>query len=210
MPSATILIADISGYTDFAGRAALHHSSYVLRELLDLIIESVRLDLTISEIEGDAILFYRLGDPILPEILLKQCERTFLGFHERLKVIERDRVCQCGACEKASGLTLKFVIHYGQIEEITVSSFRKAVGIDMIVAHRLLKNSLPVHDYILASHAYRSASGVPRPISALRMDGVGRRISGHRPGLFRLRVARRAEALRPARASPTLLSHGRE
>ena len=55
----------------------------------------------------------------------------FANFHQRLRVIERDTVCQCGACQTASNLTLKFIAHFGYIKEIKVAQFVKATGIDM-------------------------------------------------------------------------------
>jgi hypothetical protein len=46
---------------------------------------------------------------------------------------------------------LKFIAHFGEIKEIKVAQFVKATGIDMIVAHRLLKNSIDSGEYILIS-----------------------------------------------------------
>jgi hypothetical protein len=74
-------------------------------------------------------------------------------------VIERDTVCPCGACQTASNLTLKFIIHFGYIKEIKVAQFVKATGIDMIVAHRLLKNDLDENEYILITEPCCSAVG---------------------------------------------------
>ena len=99
-------------------------------------------DFTLAEIEGDAVLFYRKGEPLRREQLIGQCLRMFSNFHRQLMVIERDTVCQCGACQTASNLTLKFIAHFGYIKEIKVAQFVKATGIDMIVAHQLLKNDV--------------------------------------------------------------------
>jgi hypothetical protein len=74
-------------------------------------------------------------------------------------VIERDTVCQCGACQTASNLTLKFIVHFGYIKEIKVAQFVKATGIDMIVAHRLLKNDVGAHEYILITEPCCAAVG---------------------------------------------------
>ncbi|MGH6719714.1 MAG: DUF2652 domain-containing protein [Alphaproteobacteria bacterium] len=157
---ATIFIPDISGYTEFASRTALDHSAHIVNELLDLIIESDNLGLTVSEIEGDAVLFYRMGEPISPKAMLEECCAMFRNFHSRLGIIERDTICQCGACQTASNLTLKFVVHYGAIKEISVSRLKRAAGIDLIIAHRLLKNHIPSREYVLATDGYRRASGM--------------------------------------------------
>ncbi len=105
--NATILIPDISGYTEFLTKTALVHSSHIINELLDLIVASNTLDFTLSEIEGDAVLFYRKGKPIAVDSLIRQCLTMFENFHKQLKIIERDTVCPCGACQTASDLSLK-------------------------------------------------------------------------------------------------------
>ena len=150
----TILIADLSGYTQFLSSTELEHSSHILNELLELIVESDALGLTVSEIEGDAVLFYKTGEPLGCNQVVRQCLETFESFHRRLKLIERDAICQCGACQSASHLGLKFVVHSGKLKEISVANFKKASGLDMIVAHRLLKNDLEAPEYVLVTDRY--------------------------------------------------------
>lgn len=48
------------------------------------------------------------------------------------------------------------MIHYGELNVIPVAHFRKATGMDMIIAHRLLKNRIGTPEYILATNAYRN------------------------------------------------------
>ena len=156
---AIILIPDISGFTDFTGATEIDHAAHIITELLELIVASNETDFTLAEIEGDAVLFYRKGEPLRREQLIDQCLRMFANFHQRLMVIERDTVCQCGACQTASNLTLKFIVHFGYIKEIKVAQFVKATGIDMIVAHRLLKNDVGAHEYILITEPCCAAVG---------------------------------------------------
>ncbi len=146
---AIILIPDISGFTDFTSATEIDHSAHIITELLELIVQSNKTDFTLAEIEGDAVLFYRKGEPLQREQLIDQCLSIFSNFHQQLKVIERDTVCQCGACQSVTNLTLKFIAHFGNIKEIKVAQFVKATGVDMIVAHRLLKNDVDSHEYIL-------------------------------------------------------------
>ena len=146
---AIILIPDISGFTDFTSATEIDHSAHIMTELLELIVASNETDFTLAEIEGDAVLFYRKGAPLQRQQLVDQCLTMFSNFHQRLMVLERDTVCQCGACQSATHLTLKFVAHFGHIKEIRVAQFVKATGVDMIVAHRLLKNNVDSDEYIL-------------------------------------------------------------
>jgi Protein of unknown function (DUF2652) len=156
---AIILIPDISGFTDFTSATEIDHSAHIITELLELIVESNKTDFTLAEIEGDAVLFYRKGEPLQRGQLIEQCLSIFSNFHRQLKVIERDTVCQCGACQTATNLTLKFIAHFGNIKEIKVAQFVKATGVDMIVAHRLLKNDVDSHEYILMTDRCCNAVG---------------------------------------------------
>lgn len=124
--NASIFIPDISGYTEFVSRTELDHSSHIINELLEVLVESNFTDLTLGEIEGDALLFYRTGAPLPFEDMTRQALAMFTNFHKRLKIIERDSICQCGACQTASNLTLKFVVHYGAIQQLRVANFVKA------------------------------------------------------------------------------------
>ncbi len=150
---ATILIPDISGYSEFLTRTELVHSAHIISELLDLIVASDTLGFTVSEVEGDAVLFYRTGAPIALDDVVRQCLALFEAFHTRLKIIERDTVCLCGACRTVSNLSLKCVVQYGTIKEIRVSRFTKVTGVDMIIAHRLLKNRIGSPEYILITQS---------------------------------------------------------
>ena len=151
--SATILIPDISGFTTFVTSTELEHSAHIVTELLSVLAEANTSGLTLSEVEGDALLLYRKGPAPSYGEVVDQCTKIFLRFHERLGAIERYSVCPCGACRTASGLGLKFIVHFGNIQEINVAGITKAAGLDMIIAHRLLKTDVPLPEYILITEA---------------------------------------------------------
>ncbi|MCF8262547.1 MAG: DUF2652 domain-containing protein [Melioribacteraceae bacterium] len=154
---ALIFIPDISGFTQFVTSTEIEHSNHIVKELLEVLLENNKLGLTVSEIEGDAILFYKIGSPpTLPEILA-QVKRMFLSFHGYLQIIERDRVCQCGACQAAHKMTLKFISHYGEINEVSVQQFKNIMGKDVILAHRLLKSGIPESEYFVSTKSYFDA-----------------------------------------------------
>jgi len=134
--SATILIPDISGYTEFLTKTELVHSSHIINELLEAILAANDNDFVLSEVEGDALLLYRKGTPIEADALVRQCVGMFESFHKQIKIIERDSLCQCGAGKTASNLSLKFIAHHGTVQEIKVMQFTKCSGLDMVVAHR--------------------------------------------------------------------------
>ena len=150
----TILIPDISGYTEFLSKTDVEHGAHIINHLLDRIVESMDSSFTVSEIEGDAVLLYRKGSPPSKREIIEQCTKTFLSFQTDIHNIKDIVICQCSACHDVTNLTLKFVVHYGSIAEISVNRFVKASGIDMVIAHRLLKNSIPSHEYLLTTNSY--------------------------------------------------------
>lgn len=66
-----VFIVDISGYSQFIREISLSEGISVIRHLLKGIIKCNQLSLNISEIEGDAILFYHLGTPPSVEDVLQ-------------------------------------------------------------------------------------------------------------------------------------------
>ena len=152
--SAIIYIPDISGFTKFVTETEIRHSEHIISELMEVILKSNLLDFKISEIEGDAVLFYKTGAPPKIEEVIELSKQMFLNFHNHLRIIERDNVCQCGACRTASNLTLKFITHFGNLSEIEIRDFNKIMGSDVILAHRLLKNNVVSREYLLLTEKY--------------------------------------------------------
>ena len=146
-----LFIPDISGFTQFVTETEIDHSRRIIQELLEVVIDANQIGLQVSEVEGDAVLFFRFGaSPDLGQ-LYGQVERTFRDFHERLSAYEISRYCQCRACVSASNLTLKIITHYGEFTGYSVRSFDKLIGRDVIVAHQLLKNDIDLHEYWLVT-----------------------------------------------------------
>lgn len=142
-------IPDISGFTKFVSETEISHSQHIIQELLETLVDASAMGLKVGEFEGDAVLFYRTGPlPALPEFV-EQARRMFVAFHTRLKTNEMLRICQCGACSGAPGLTLKIVSHFGPASPMQVKGQVKFIGTGVIVAHRLLKNSAPSREYLL-------------------------------------------------------------
>ena len=58
---ATILIPDISGFTEFMTTTELSHGAHAVSILIDAIVNAVGEEYEISEIEGDAVLLIKKG-----------------------------------------------------------------------------------------------------------------------------------------------------
>jgi hypothetical protein len=144
-----LFIPDISGFTKFVTATEIEHSQHIIAELLEIIIDSNELGLTVSEIEGDAVLFYEYKNVPALDKILSQTRKMFLAFHGQLVGLEKHRVCDCGACSTASRLTLKIVAHAGNFTLIKVKDRQKPYGPDVILVHRLLKNNIDNDEYLL-------------------------------------------------------------
>jgi hypothetical protein len=147
--NATILIPDISGFTEFITTTELSHSSKAINMLIDAILEAVGETYEVSEIEGDAVLLIKKGPPPSKKEILDICLKIFNAFHFKRKFLQQYTVCPCNACQALSNLTLKFIVHHGPLSEMKVGRFVKQSGTEMIVAHRLLKNSIDNNEYLL-------------------------------------------------------------
>src|SRR5437762_6115579 len=120
---ATILIPDISGFTEFMTTTELAHSTHALTYLIDAMVEAVGQEYEVSEIEGDAVLLIKKGVAPSKKEILDTCIKIFNAFHFRRKWMQLHTVCPCGACQGIINLTLKFVVHHGTVAEIKVGRF---------------------------------------------------------------------------------------
>ena len=146
-----IFIPEISGFTHFVNSAEIDHRRHIIKELLETIIDANETELKISEIEGDAIGFYQLGEIRNLKIVYAQVERMFLSFRKHLLLYERNQTYYCNAFTTAINLSLKIISFYGEFTEYNVGDFRKFIGKDVIIVHQLLKNDIIDNEYWLIS-----------------------------------------------------------
>ncbi len=160
-----LFIPDISGFTTFINETEVSHSKHIISELLQVIQENNYLDLELAEIEGDALFYYKKkGIPAMEKVIAMATE-MFIAFHHQLLLYSDRRICNCGACSTAINLSLKFVVHFGQSELIEVGDKTKPFGSDVVIAHRLLKNSIGSDEYILLTDsAYEKVKKKPEEL----------------------------------------------
>jgi hypothetical protein len=147
-----LVLVDISGYTTFVAETELTHSQILVAELLDAVLQSLGAHLEVSRLEGDAVFF--VGGSTGPE-LMGWFDETYLAFHRRLRKVVAERAvhCSCQACVRAPTLTVKVIAHHGHYSRFRVGQVEQLHGTDVIVLHRLAKNHVPSHEYILATTA---------------------------------------------------------
>ncbi len=155
-----LFIPDISGFTEFVQTTEAAHSQHVIAELLKVMIDANTLGLTLAEIEGDALFFYKEGSIPSQEKILAQMETIFAAFYSHLKLLEKNRICPCKACASAPKLELKIIVHAGELQFLELGEKRKPFGISVIRVHRMLKNSVPSHNYVLISNELATIIGL--------------------------------------------------
>jgi len=154
---AVLMIADIGGYTKFMvdTRLAVEHSHEIVTQLIRAIIAEIELPLQLAKLEGDAVFLYakKSGDPEFWDEARKNIGakllRFFAVFHRKLKELGGHGTCDCGACCHIDALRLKIIVHSGTAVFYRIEQFDELSGGDVILAHRLLKNSVPLQEYIL-------------------------------------------------------------
>jgi hypothetical protein len=132
-------------------------------------MQSLGPHLELSRLEGDAVFF--VGDSTGPD-LIGWFDETYLAFHRRLRkvVAERDVHCSCQACVRAPALTVKVIAHHGHYSRYRVGQVEQLHGTDVIVLHRLAKNHIPSHEYILATAALLERLLPEQAASFVRVD----------------------------------------
>jgi len=181
MQNAVIVLADISGYTRFIKLhgMALAHAESIITELLDSIIDHTEHPLTLNKLEGDAALFYALTDAnpqAVAERVLHQVNGFFRAFSTRKKEIGVDALCNCDGCTEVVHLNIKAVVNFGSVVVRRVRQFEEISGTSVIVAHRLLKNSVPLDEYVLLAEDFERVLG-DAPLGGTRIteqcEGIG-------------------------------------
>lgn len=155
-----LCIPDISGFTKFMGNTDFELSSKVIPSLLNNIVYSNEIYLKISEIEGDAVFFYRTGDLPPFEKLIGQCRFFYTEFYKQLNELRRKYADNGDAKKIPRILGLKIILHHGmEVASVPVGNHVKLMGEDVIVAHRLLKNNISSDEYILISKSLMELYG---------------------------------------------------
>jgi hypothetical protein len=179
-----LIIADISGYTRYmtANAKTLAHSQTLITELVKAILMEVDLPLRVAKLEGDAVfLFARKGNEeewIQNRKLIGQkLFKLFESFSAKARELSAAATCTCAACAHVQQLKLKVIAHSGEALFHTVLDFQELAGVDVIIVHRLLKNSIEAAQYLLLTEAAQRDIDLPDQVRLTTRretcDGIG-------------------------------------
>jgi class 3 adenylate cyclase len=188
-----ILLADISGYTRFMieNRTSAVHGQICINLLIESILREVDIPLTLHEIEGDAVFLYAAhpgDDEAWREVLeqvSRKLERFFAAFIEQSGFATEATPCGCAICRNADRLGLKIIVHAGKAVFHEVAGRPQVSGPDVILAHRLLKNSIEGDEYLLLTGA---AYGLMRQHLSGDFEELSENCEGFGPTPVRVRM----------------------
>ncbi|MGI9667092.1 MAG: DUF2652 domain-containing protein [Acidimicrobiia bacterium] len=165
-----MVIADISGYTQFLTTSELDHANGIIGELLNAVIGSIQAPLEVSGIEGDAVFMYGVKpEDMQGQTVLESVELLYCSFASTLETMVLNTTCQCNACVNIKALGLKIVMHCGEFAVTEIGGRETVSGPDVILAHRLLKNTIKestgIADYLLVTQQCVDDLGVEAAVA---------------------------------------------
>jgi len=164
-----IVIVDISGYTGFVKlhRTAAAHAEQIVTDLMESVLDVHGPPLVLDKLMGDAAVFY---GPDMGEggasTIAAQVLRFFDAFNKSEAVLVSCNLCVCDACNQIDQLRLKAILHHGELIVKEMGGRTELGGGDVILAHRLLKNSVEGDEYILMTEAFHDRAGDIEGMSA--------------------------------------------
>ena len=146
-----VFIPDISGFTELVRSTDLITGKNITYGLLSTIIKHNILDFEIAEIEGDAVFFYKWQPIFSIEDIIRQFDALKQAFDERKDELQKKYKIHLD-------LDIKAVAHYGDMSGYFLGGFRKLYGEVVVESHRLLKNSILEHSYLLMTNEIMDAA----------------------------------------------------
>lgn len=171
----TFVLADIGGYTKFLTGVGIQHAKETTEHILNRLIKSAGGGWKVANVMGDCVFFYNEGKES-PDVTFRKLRAMHETFQDTQLDIASGSTCRCGACDRTEDLSLKFVVHAGEFEMQNIGGRKELMGQDVIVATRLLKNSVPVREYVIATPAatgVTEASGVPTRKGRDDLESIG-------------------------------------
>ena len=166
--SGYLLIADISGYTNFVKLHNLRkkpvvgkflannfefHAEAIISDLLEAVIEVIEPVLKLNKLEGDAAFFYLddNGNKDQADQILEVMDNANKAFNEKASKLVFVQACGCEPCLESKNLKLKIVAHKGIFTIKKIRAFEELAGEDVILTHRMLKNNIKSNEYWMVS-----------------------------------------------------------
>lgn len=157
------ILPDISHYTQFmtGNHFAFGHAQHVIFSLINAMIDAAAKTVQLSKLEGDAALFFvdaeRHSDVVIGDTVMA----IFRAFFQERKRLAEANLCLCRACRHINELDLKIFVHRGQAARFEFRGSVDHFGTDVIVLHRMMKNGVRGHRYVMVTDAAATSIDLP-------------------------------------------------
>src|SRR5437773_5219067 len=155
---ATFVLADIGGYTTFLTEVGIEHAKEITSHLFNGMLKVNKNRWKVGNVEGDCLFFYAEAREE-PGPLFEHLRVLYEKFRGSVTDIAARSTCDCGACTRTSELRLKFVVHAGQYDTQDIGGRTERIGQEIVVAHPLRKNIVPVQADALVTPALWNTGG---------------------------------------------------
>jgi hypothetical protein len=166
-----LLIADLSGYTGYLVSSEPEEAPLIAGDLVQTIVDAFAGDYKLAGLEGDAVFMSAPLDGTGGASVLAGIARCYGAFQRRIESVRQATTCTCKACQLAPDLDLKFFVHVGTAVQQQIAGREELAGRDVILVHRLLKDSAPAtsgtQSYVLLTDAAAKALEIDPVASGL-------------------------------------------
>lgn len=166
------ILPDISHYTRFmtGNRFAFGHAKHVVFSLLNAMIDTATKKVQLSKLEGDAALFFVdahiYSEKQIGEIVMS----IFSAFFRERDRLCKSNICHCSACQQIGELDLKIFVHRGEAARFEFRGSIDHFGTDVIILHRMMKNGVHNHRYVMVSEAAKSCIKLPNNLEPYELQ----------------------------------------
>jgi hypothetical protein len=162
-----LIIIDLGGYARFGQFRAitLVHAEEILSALIESVLDKVELPLKIAKLEGNAVVFlYAEVSPHEEQKtainLLDQVEAMYKQVESETQALRSARShCECEACQTLNEFDFKVFLHVGEVAIKQIRQFTELAGEDVILIHRLVKNTIPARKYCAMTPQFEARIG---------------------------------------------------
>jgi uncharacterized protein YndB with AHSA1/START domain len=148
MMNGTFVLADIGGYTTFLSDVGIEHAKEITSHLFNRLVDVDPCRWKVGNVVGDCLFMYSDSGGS-PDEVFAYLRQLYESFRESIEAVAAGSTCRCGACDRSADLALKYVVHAGEFDTQQIAGRQELIGSEIVVAHRLLKNSVPVREYAL-------------------------------------------------------------
>ena len=159
-----LLIADLSGYTGYLTNSEPAEAPMIAGDLVGTVVDTLVPPFELVGLEGDAAFLHVDPSRLDGAGLIAAIGGCYDAFRRRVESLRLGSSCECAACRTVPELDLKFFAHVGTVLPQRIAGRDGLSGRDVILVHRLLKDSAPAQtgarSYALLTDAVVESFGI--------------------------------------------------